>query len=97
VSGITLILSGFSHTIKRRPHGPALRAARGVFLYGETESEVGNELTKLRADLLRGLDINPEKLTLNLYLAAWLKSMELTKSYNTLRKYRLLPYDPLTQ
>jgi integrase len=61
---------------------------RRKVIYGETESEVGDELTKLRADLLRGLDINPEKLTLNLYLAAWLKSVELTKSYNTLRNYR---------
>ena len=57
-------------------------------IYGETESEVGDELTKLRADLLRGLDIAPEKLTLEQYLTAWLKSVELDASYNTLRNYR---------
>jgi integrase len=61
---------------------------RRKVVYGETEAAVRDELTKLRADLLRGLDIDPEKITLNLYLAAWLKSVELTKSYNTLRNYR---------
>lgn len=61
---------------------------RRKVIYGETEAEVSDELTKLRADMLRGLDIDPEKLTLNLYLAAWLKSVELSKSYNTLRNYR---------
>lgn len=61
---------------------------RRKVIYGETEAAVGDELTKLRADLLRGLDIDPEEMTLNLYLAAWLKSVELTKAYNTLRNYR---------
>ncbi len=61
---------------------------RRKVIYGETESAVSDELTKIRADLLRGLDVKDEKLTLNLYLAAWLKSVELTKSYNTLRNYR---------
>jgi integrase len=62
---------------------------RRKVIYGETEAAVGDELTKLRADMLRGLDINPEKLTLEMYLTAWLKSVELTKSWNTLRNYRV--------
>ncbi len=62
---------------------------RRKVIYGETESAVRDKRTKLRADLLLGLDLNSEKLTLDVYLAAWLKSVELTQSYNTLRDYRV--------
>jgi len=62
---------------------------RRKVIYGETEAEVLAERTKLRADLPRGLDIAPEKLTLEQYLNAWLKSVELTKARNTLQNYRV--------
>jgi integrase len=61
---------------------------RRKVVYGETESDVAAELTKLRADLLRGIDIAPEKMTIEQYLIAWLKSVELTKSAGTLRIHR---------
>jgi integrase len=61
---------------------------RRKVVYGETEMEVAAELTKLRADLLRGIDIAPERMTIEQYLAAWLKSVELTKSAGTLRIHR---------
>lgn len=57
-------------------------------IYGATPAEVEAEMTRLRADLLRGIDIAPEKMTIENYLHAWLKSVELSRSAGTLRIHR---------
>jgi integrase len=70
------------------PLGTIEGRRRRKYVYGATEAEVEAKLTLLRADLLRGLDIAPERLTIEQYLNAWLKSVELTKSAGTLRIHR---------
>lgn len=70
------------------PLGTIEGKRRRKVVYGATAAEAEAEATKLRADLLRGLDIAPEKLTIEQYLAAWLKSIELTRSAGTLRIHR---------
>jgi integrase len=70
------------------PLGTIEGKRRRKVIYGKTEAEVEAELTKLRADLLRGIDIAPEKLTIEQYLNAWLKSVALSRSAGTLRIYR---------
>ena len=70
------------------PLGTIEGKRRRKVVYGPTAAEAEAEATKLRADLLRGIDIAPERMTLEQYLNAWLKSVELTKSAGTLRIHR---------
>jgi integrase len=70
------------------PLGTIEGKRRRKVIYGATPAEVDAELTKLRADLLRGIDIAPEKLTIEQYLIAWLKSVGLSRSAGTMRIYR---------